>query len=113
MVTAYAPPTPPSFPSVTLAINLTGAFALGLVLTLIIEYWPPTRYARAFFGIGVLGGFTTFSTMVVEADRLIAADRAAVAFAYVACSLAGGIAACALGSFAARAWPRLVRPRRR
>lgn len=101
---AFAAPTPPAFPTVTLAINLAGSLLLGLLLTLILDVWPPTRYARPFAAIGVLGGFTTFSTFVVEADRLAAAGDVLPAFAYIATSLIGGVACCAIGAAAASAW---------
>jgi CrcB protein len=105
----FAPATPPSFPWVTLAINLVGAFALGLLLTLVLEVWPPTRYVRPFAAIGILGGFTTFSTFVVEADRLIGAGRIALSTSYVVISLLGGIVSCALGYVLALAFARLPR----
>jgi len=101
---AFAAPTPPAFPTVTLAINLAGSLLLGLVLSLILDVWPPTRYARPFAAIGVLGGFTTFSTFVVETDRLAAAGEILPALAYVAASLLGGLACCAIGAGAMSAW---------
>jgi CrcB protein len=100
--------TPPGVPSVTLWINVSGAFLLGLLVTLVIEHWPPTRYVRPFVGIGILGGFTTFSTFVVETDRLIGAGFPGRAAAYAGVSLLLGLVAMTLGTFAARAWP-LVR----
>jgi CrcB protein len=108
---AFAAPVPPAFPTVTLTINLAGSLLLGALLTLILEVWPPTRYVRPFAAIGLLGGFTTFSTFVVETDRLTAAGDALPALAYVAVSLLGGIACCVLGAAAASAWGR--RPARR
>jgi CrcB protein len=111
IVTTWGPASSAAFPAATLAINLAGAFAVGLLLTLILEHWPPTRYARAFGAIGVLGGFTTFSSFVVETDRLLAAGRVAMALTYLAATLAAGIVACAAGAAAAGAWPRLARRR--
>ncbi|MGZ4149064.1 MAG: fluoride efflux transporter FluC [Actinomycetota bacterium] len=102
----FAPTTPPAFPWGTLAINLSGAFALGLLLTLILDVWPPTRYARPFVGIGILGGFTTFSTFVVESARLTGGGQAALALGYVAVSLVGGVMACGLGYAVAVTWGR-------
>lgn len=105
--------TPPALPSTTLIINVTGAFVLGLVLTLILEFWPPTRYVRPFFAIGVLGGYTTFSTFMVESARLITAHRTYTAIAYMIVSLVLGMLAVFLGAFVARAWPVLLRILRR
>jgi CrcB protein len=110
---SFAAPTPPAFPTVTLAINLVGSLLLGALLTLILDVWPPTRYARPFAAIGVLGGFTTFSTFVVETDRLAAAGAVPLASAYVIGSLIGGVAFAALGAGATAAWARRTSSGRR
>lgn len=101
----YAHPTPPAFPTATLLINLSGAFALGLLITLILERWPPARYVRPFAAIGFLGGYTTFSTFGVEAVRLFETGRFGAAIAYVAASALGGMATVFIGTMAARLWP--------
>lgn len=101
--------TPPAFPSTTLLINLTGAFALGLLVTLILEYWPPTRYVRPFFAIGVLGGYTTFSTFMVESARLIQTHHTGTAITYMVISLVAGMIAVFAGAIVARAWPTVLR----
>jgi fluoride exporter len=93
---------PGSFPWATFWINLSGSFALGLLVTLIVERWPPTRFVRPFVAVGFLGAYTTWSTFVVEADELLAHGHAAVAAAYVAASLAGGLAAVLAGVALAR-----------
>lgn len=108
-----APVTPPAFPSVTFAINLVGSFLLGMLITLVAEHWPPTRYVRGFAGIGLLGGFTTFSTMVVEVDRLVGSGSGGLASLYLLLSLVGGIVAVASGAAAANLWPRRFRRGRR
>jgi CrcB protein len=76
-----------------LAVNLTGCFLLGLLAARA----EPDTLVRLGLGTGVLGGFTTFSTLMVETDRGLAADRPAVAFAVVALSLVGGIGLAILG----------------
>lgn len=108
----FAPTSPPALPTVTLGINLVGSFLLGFLLTLVLEYWPPTRYVRSFAAIGILGGFTTFSTFVVETDRLFGAGLATRAVLYLAVTLFGGLVAVALGSATATLWPRLFGRRR-
>ena len=105
---AFAPTTPPALPWVTLLINLVGSFALGLVLTLVLDVWPPTRYVRPFVGIGILGGFTTFSTFAVESARLMGHGQEVLALGYVAVSLVGGVLACGLGYAVALAWERVA-----
>jgi CrcB protein len=100
-------PTPvDAFPWATLLTNLSGAFALGVVLVIAVELLAPSRYLRPFAATGVLGGYTTFSTFSVEADVLVKNGRAGLALAYVAASIAGGLVAAwtgvAVGRVAAR-----------
>ena len=99
-----------SFPWGTFWINVTGSFVLGVLLTLIIERWPPTRFVRSFAGIGFLGAYTTISTVGVEADRLVSAGRTGVAAAYILASVVGGLGAVAVGISLARLWPGEARP---
>ena len=58
------------------------------------------RLLRPFVGIGILGGFTTFSTFAVDAPRLLVTHRPGTALAYVALTLVAGAAAVALGTLA-------------
>ncbi len=95
------------FPWTTLTINLVGAFLLGVLMTLVLEHWPPTRYVRPFVGIGVLGGFTTFSTFALETVRLGRTHHAGAMALYIAASLVGGLSAAILGARLAALWPRL------
>lgn len=59
------------FPWGTFWTNLAGSFLLGLVLVLILERFPPTRYLRPFVATGVIGAFTTMSTYEVETALLL------------------------------------------
>lgn len=81
----------------TLSVNVVGAFLLALLLILVLEVWPPTRYVRPFLAVGMLGSFTTFSTLMVDVDQLFAAGNHTTATAYLAASLAAGLAATSLG----------------
>lgn len=90
-----------SFPWATLGINLAGSFALGLVLHVAqLRAWPTDVTLP--LAVGFLGAFTTFSTFSVETFDLLRTDRAAEAALYVGLSIAGGIAAAAVGYAAAR-----------
>ena len=95
-------PTPAGhFPWTTFTINVSGAFALGLVLTLLLERVGPTRYVRPFFCVGVLGAWTTMSTFAVEGDLLVKSGRAAMAIVYVMVAkpqLPGSFAALGIGA---------------
>ena len=84
-----------SFPWATLAINLTGSFILGVLLTASIQRgWPENIVIP--LSVGFLGAYTTFSTFSYETFTLGRADRFLSAALYVAVSVTGGIlAACA------------------
>jgi CrcB protein len=92
------PTTPPSFPWVTFLINLTGAFALGAVMTLLATAWLSTEYVKPFVATGVIGSFTTWSHFIIESDQLIEAGQAGLAILYVVASIVLGIVAAALGA---------------
>jgi CrcB protein len=85
------------FPTTTLAINLSGAFLLGALLEALLRRGAPDHWLRMLVGVGVLGAFTTFSTLADESALLARDHHTATAVAYVAASLAGGIAAVLLG----------------
>ena len=82
------------FPWSTLAVNTAGALVLGLVV--VVAARGP-RWLRPLAGTGFCGGLTTFSALVVAADRLAAHGHAATAFAYVAASTVAGVVAAWLG----------------
>jgi CrcB protein len=81
---------------------VTGCFVLGVLLTLIVERWPPSRYVRAFTVVGFLGAYTTFSTYTVEAVTLSKDGHVEIAAAYVVSSLVVGLAAVYAGMTLAR-----------
>ena len=96
-------PTGPSgFPWSTLVVNLAGAAALGVLVVVAGSVWR-SRYARPLVGTGVCGAFTTFSAVVVDADRLLARGEAGVAVGYLAASFVGGLAVALAGIVLARA----------
>jgi CrcB protein len=93
------------FPWATFSINLSGAFALGVFLTVMVERFPPSRYARPFFGVGFLGAFTTYSTMAVEAVTLMKDGRAALGIGYLVGSVAAGLCVTYAGIVLGRLLP--------
>jgi len=97
-----------TFPWATFWTNVSGSFALGLLLVLIIERYPPSRYLRPFVATGFLGAFTTFSTFAVETDLLVKDGHAALGVAYAFASLAAGLAAVWAGMSCARLTPARV-----
>lgn len=95
-----------SIPWATFWTNISGSFVLGLVLALVLERFPPTRYLRPFVATGFLGAYTTYSTFAVETDLLIKDGHAAIGLAYGAVSLVAGFVAVWAGISAAQAVPR-------
>jgi fluoride exporter len=83
----------------TVGINVAGSFLLGLLAS---GTWF-SRDVREGLGVGLLGGFTTFSTFSVQVVLEVDAGRPAKAVAYVAASVLGGIAAAAAGYALGRA----------
>lgn len=81
-----------SFPLGTLAVNLTGSFCLGLLTGLSV-----TGNELLVLGTGLLGSFTTFSTWMLEAERLAEEGESRLAFANLAVPLAAGLAAALAG----------------
>ncbi|MFF7189511.1 fluoride efflux transporter CrcB [Streptomyces sp. NPDC008222] len=90
------------FPWTTFGINLVGCAVIGVFMVVITEVWAAHRLVRPFFGTGVLGGFTTFSTYAVEIQRLVDAGEPRTALAYLFATLAGALAVVWLAMKAAR-----------
>lgn len=100
------PTAAPSWPWVTFAVNLMGAFLLGYFATRLQERLPLSGYRRPLLGAGLCGGLTTFSTMQVELLEMIDTRNYGLAVGYASASVAGGYAAVHL----ATAMVRRVRP---
>jgi CrcB protein len=93
-------PAPGGWPVPTLAINLSGAFLLGLLLEALVRRGPDAgrlRLVRLFVGTGFMGAFTTYSTLALETNTLLGAGRVTDALLYVAVSVVAGAAATVAG----------------
>lgn len=95
-------PTDGGFPWGTFVANVAGAFLLAVLLILVLEVWPPTRYVRPFLAVGVLGSFTTFSTLMVDVDQLFVDGNELTAGVYLAASITAGLASTSAGLVIAR-----------
>lgn len=88
----------------TLAVNIAGSFALGMLATLFLArstLLPPEL--RTMATVGLLGGFTTFSTLAYDGVRLLAGGEYGRAGAMLAANIIIGLAAAGLGVLAGRA----------
>ena len=89
----------------TMAVNVIGSFAMGILAVVLIERFPGSwgKFAP-FIMTGVLGGFTTFSAFSLDALQLIERGRILMASGYVAGSVLLSILGLAAGLFLTRWW---------
>lgn len=92
-----------SFPWHTFGINMVGAFLLGLLMALSVERGLVSPEVRLFLGVGLLGGFTTFSTLSYESIALLERGLLVQGVANMMGSAMVGIAAGVAGIFLGRA----------
>jgi CrcB protein len=90
------------FPWNTLMINITGTFALALILTVAYEVWEFDSGIRLGVATGFLGAYTTFSTMCKEVVGLITKHYYVSAGFYIVLSIGIGLCAGYLGVVIAR-----------
>jgi CrcB protein len=81
------------FPWGTFVINVTGCFVMGALMHLHSDQGRLNGDHRLFYIVGILGGYTTFSTYGYEAEALLRNREGAIAFAYAAGSVVLGLAA--------------------
>ncbi|MFQ6148198.1 fluoride efflux transporter CrcB [Streptomyces similanensis] len=82
-----------AFPWTTLWVNVIGCGVIGVFMVVITDVWAAHRLVRPFFGTGVLGGFTTFSTYAVDIQRLVDGGHARTGLLYLASTLLAALAA--------------------
>ena len=92
-----------ALPYGTFVINIVGCFAMGLLMTIIVDREMLPATWRLFLCVGFLGGFTTFSSFGYEALMLLTEGRLLAVLAYVGGSVVLGLVAAAAGVLCARA----------
>jgi CrcB protein len=92
------------FPWATGLVNISGAFLIGIIATLFVDRAVDNEALRLFLIVGILGGYTTFSSYMWEAITLMEENRWLPAIAYLVASNLLGIAACVVGVMIARRW---------
>lgn len=90
-----------AFPWATLAVNIAGAFLIGLVVAIAPE--DPANPWRLLLGTGLLGGFTTFSALSLETLVLFEAGRPLAGTVNLVGTSIAGLLACAAGVWSGRA----------
>ena len=121
----FWPTAPGGFPWATFTVNVLGCLLIGVLMVLITEVracdafparpdrpgagvpqdtevWAAHRLARPFLGVGVLGGFTTFSTYTAETRALLRPGTVPLAFAYLAGTLLTAMLAVVVGGWLTR-----------
>ena len=91
------------FPYGTFAVNLVGAFLIGVLFAILTEKGIGHPHLRLLLVTGFLGGFTTFSTYTLEATNLVEAGSWNTALLYAVGSNALGLIACFAGIVVVRA----------
>lgn len=89
------------FPWATVVINLSGSFLLGVVAAV----WAKDHPMRLLLGVGILGGFTTFSTFTLDLVEQLRSNQPLAALMNVGIQVLGGLALCALGYSVAAKFP--------
>jgi CrcB protein len=93
-----------SFPWATLTINVAGSLLMGVLAGWLARHADGGEQWRLLLGVGLLGGFTTFSAFSLEMMLLIERGQAGLAIAYALVSVLAGLGALYLGLVAMRAF---------
>ena len=93
----------PGFPWGTLIVNLLGGLLIGILAGTVVSDGPIDRPLWMFLGVGVLGGFTTFSAFSFDLFAMLQRSELGLALAYTVCSVAGSVLLLVLGFWFARA----------
>ncbi|GAB1689114.1 fluoride efflux transporter FluC [Krasilnikovia sp. M28-CT-15] len=102
-VTLAWPHPPGGFAWSIWLVNVTGSLLIGVLMVLIAEVFPGRRLVRPFFGVGVLGGYTTFSTSIVDVQQAATHGAAGTALVYLFATLLGALLAVWAGTAATEA----------
>jgi CrcB protein len=97
LLEANHPIAPGRFPWVTLAVNLSGSLAIGFLLPLTESIGPRASLMRPLVIVGFLGGWTTYSTLAVEATLLAKDGDVVTSVAYLVATVVGGLSLVVLG----------------
>ncbi|MFC5176578.1 fluoride efflux transporter CrcB [Nocardioides taihuensis] len=97
------PPPQGAVPWSTLVVNVSGCLLIGVLMVVVVEIQGAHPLLRPFAGVGVLGGFTTFSTYTAETAGLLRTGHPGLALAYWLGTLVLALAGVVAGVVLARA----------
>ena len=92
----------PAFPWGTLTANILGGLAMGVLAGLLARFGSGAEGWRLFLGVGILGGFTTFSSFSLETVNLIERGAIGLAGAYALISVVASVLALFVGLWIVR-----------
>jgi fluoride exporter len=92
------PHDPAGFAWAIWTINVSGCFLIGVLMVLIARRRPDQRLIRPFFGVGILGGYTTFSTSIIDVQQAAAHGAPGVALLYLGATIASALLAVWAGT---------------
>ena len=101
-LTEAFPTEPGSFDVATFIANTAGGLLIGVLMIVVTEVAPGLRLVRPFVGVGILGGFTTFSTYIVDIGLAASAGATVLAVVYAFATMAAALGAAAGGMYATR-----------
>jgi fluoride exporter len=93
----------PGFPWGSLIVNLLGGLLIGVLAGLLARFGEAGESLRLFLGIGILGGFTTFSAFSLETINMLNRGQLGSAAAYVTVSVVGSVLLLMAGLWLVRA----------
>lgn len=106
VTSTLGPAAASAFPWATLLVNISGSFAMGVLVAWLAQHGSPQLLAaeswRLLLGVGVLGGFTTFSAFSLEIVMLAERGAPALALLYIFAALLGGVGGLFAGLAAVR-----------
>jgi fluoride exporter len=109
---AWFPEVPGGWPWTTFVENVSGAFVLAVVLTLLTEATISSRQVRLAVCTGALGAFTTYSALAGQTAERLLTGHGRIGVGYALASVVTGVIAASLGVGAAQTWTRRRSARR-
>jgi CrcB protein len=96
------PAVPGAWPLTTFLVNVSGSLLLGALMVLVVELTAAHRLVRPFLGVGVLGGYTTFSSATLETHELFLDGHVLLGVGYGVATAVTTVLAAAVGALAMR-----------